>query len=192
MAKIKLQDVRLSFPALFVAQRYNGEGTPKFRGTFLLDPDNPKHAKQIKTFKKAIEECAAEKWGKDWEKGKIKLKGTCLKAQDEELTSDKLVTETEGDFREEFEGMYLVAASESKRPSVVDDDKTPLAADDGKPYAGCYVTAILTLWAQDNKYGKRINANLIGVQFKKDGEPFEARVTADDDDWDDEDDDMLD
>jgi len=28
------------------------------------------------------------------------------------------------------------------------------------------------LWAQNNQYGKRINAQLDGVQFVRDGDPF--------------------
>lgn len=196
MAKIKLQDVRLSFPHLFKAKAFEEGAVAKFQATAMLDPENKQHAKAVKTLKAAIDECAREKWGKQWDAGKIKLKGTCLKAQDDDLASEKFVTATEGEYREEQEGLYLVSASETKRPSVVDIDKTPLAEDDGKPYAGCYVTMIINLWAQDNKFGKRINANLIGVQFKKDGEPFEARVTASEDDWDDDDfeddDDMMD
>jgi len=46
--------------------------------------------------------------------------------------------------------------------------------DDGTIYAGCYVNAIISLWAQDNTYGKRINAQLEGVQFCNNGEPLGA------------------
>mgnify|MGYP001230954780 CR=1 FL=1 len=35
-----------------------------------------------------------------------------------------------------------------------------------------YVNANIELWAQNNAYGKRINATLLVVQFSKDGEPF--------------------
>ena len=41
---------------------------------------------------------------------------------------------------------------------------------DGLPYSGCYVNASIELWAQDNNYGKRINASLRGVQFYRDGD----------------------
>jgi hypothetical protein len=55
---------------------------------------------------------------------------------------------------------------------VIDRDKTPLAESDNRPYSGCYVNCIIELWAQNNAYGKRINANLLAVQFYKDGQPF--------------------
>jgi hypothetical protein len=43
---------------------------------------------------------------------------------------------------------------------------------DNKVYAGCVVNATVRLWAQDNNYGKRINAQLRAIQFVKDGAQF--------------------
>jgi hypothetical protein len=48
----------------------------------------------------------------------------------------------------------------------------PAGRVDNRPYSGCYVNCIIELWAQNNAYGKRINANLLAVQFYKDGQPF--------------------
>ncbi|WP_244126983.1 ssDNA-binding protein, partial [Xylella fastidiosa] len=64
-------------------------------------------------------------------------------------------------------------------------DRTPLAAQDGRPYAGCYVNANIELWAQDNNYGKRINASLGGVQFLRDGEAFAGGGVASVEDFED-------
>jgi hypothetical protein len=55
---------------------------------------------------------------------------------------------------------------------VINRDKSPIAEGDNVVYAGCYVNGIVSLWAQNNQYGKRINAQLDGVQFVRDGEPF--------------------
>ena len=71
------------------------------------------------------------------------------------------------------------------RPLVVDADKSPLVAEDGKPYSGCYVNASVELWPQDNNYGKRVNATLMGVQFFRDGESFSGGGVASEDDFDD-------
>ena len=67
----------------------------------------------------------------------------------------------------------------------MDVDKTPLVAENGKPYSGCFVNASLELWAQDNNYGKRVNATLMGVQFYKDGDSFSGGGVASEDDFDD-------
>jgi hypothetical protein len=71
------------------------------------------------------------------------------------------------------ENMYI-SASSSKRPTIVDRDKSQLAEDDRRPYGGCYVNGIVRLWIQDNNFGKKVNAELMGIQFVKDGEPFGA------------------
>ena len=116
-----------------------------------------------------------------------KLKGTvpnddklCLKDGDE---TDK----------DELQGKYSVKASTKKRPTIINRDRTPIAEDDNIIFAGCYVVAILSFWAQNNQFGKRINGTIEGVQFFKKGDPFgeppidieEFDVFDDDDDEDD-------
>ena len=51
--------------------------------------------------------------------------------------------------------------------------------------SGYYVDAILDIWAQENSYGKRINAQLKGVQFRRKGDVFSGGgAPAEDDDFD--------
>ena len=71
----------------------------------------------------------------------------------------------------ETKGWY-VAASNVNQPRVIDRSRQDIAPNAGIPYAGCYVNAVVRLWVQDNKYGKRVNASLEAVQFVKDGERF--------------------
>ena len=62
--------------------------------------------------------------------------------------------------------------------------RSPLVAADGKPYSGCHVNVIIDVWAQDNQYGKKINAQLQGIQFLRDGEAFSGGgVAADQSDF---------
>ena len=68
---------------------------------------------------------------------------------------------------------------------VINRDKTQLNPDDGVIYAGCYVYAVIDIWAMDNKFGKRICASLSGVQFYKDGDAFTGGGIASDEDFDD-------
>jgi len=164
MTKIKLQNVRLSFPSLFRKAVFSGEDT-KFEGTFLLNKAD--HADKIAEIEKAIEDIIAGK-----------LKGAKLKA-DKICFKDGDEIDYDG-----YAGCMSIKASNSKRPMVLDRDRAPLTEDDNRPYSGCYVNAVLELWAQDNQYGKRINANLLGVQFFKDGEPFGDGISATKDDFD--------
>ena len=75
-----------------------------------------------------------------------------------------------------FEGMFVVPAHNSKmKPAVANRrGQSVLPGEEQFPYSGCYVLMSITLWAQNNSYGKRIGINLRGVQFVRDGEAFGA------------------
>ncbi len=167
--KIYLPNVRLSFARLFVARAFSDGQDPRFEAAFLLDPTDKAHAKVIKTIEAAAADIIQEKWGKKPPKKLPKCFG---------LTED-LELEYEG-----YEDMYIVRANKSDgRPLVVDrDGRTPLVAEDGRPYSGCYVNANVTLWTQDNTFGTRINGNLRSVQFLCDGEAFSGSGPVDADD----------
>jgi hypothetical protein len=163
MPKIKLQNVRLSFPSLFRKAQFQGDET-KYEATFMLNKEE--HADKIAEIEKAIQAGMKE----HFKGAKIPSDKICLKDGDQSG-------------RDEYEGHYTIKCANNKRPKVIDRDKSPLTEDDGKPYSGCYVNAVIDLWYQNNGYGKRVNANLLGVQFFKDGEPFESGSVADDDDF---------
>lgn len=168
--KIKLNNVRLSFPSIFKPQSFKGndgqQSDPKYGATFILD--NEENASEIAKLEKAIEAVI-----KDQFKGNAKaLKGVCLRDGEEKTNDD-------GSFKDGFgPGTMFVTSSAKNRPQVVDKNPSiPLTAEDGKIYAGCYVNAVISLWAQNNTFGKRINANLLAIQLVKDGEPFgEERI----------------
>jgi hypothetical protein len=80
-----------------------------------------------------------------------------------------------------FAGNMALSASRSKDdgpPKILDRDLSELPADSGRPYGGCTVNAKITLWAQDNQYGKAIRATLVTVQFVADGEAFSGAGPA--------------
>lgn len=169
MAKIQLKNVRLSFPAIFKRASFNGE-EGKFEATFLLNKET--QADQIEKLEKAIDAAIAE--------AKIKV------------PSDKRCLKDGDDFDYDgYAGHMAFKASTTRRPTIIDRDKTPLAEDDANaPYAGCYVNAIVDIWIQNNSYGKRANGNLFGIQFLKDGEAFGAGDTDVTDEFEDLDDDI--
>lgn len=169
--KLVIQNVRLAFPAIFEAKSVAGED-PAFSASLIIPPDH----KQMAEINSAIEAVAKEKWGaKATEMLKqLRAKGNvCLHNGDEKTTYDG------------FEGNFYISARSKTRPLVLDRDKSPLTQSDGKPYGGCYVVAVLELWAQDNQFGKRINAQLKGVQFYRDGDAFTGGAPADESDFDD-------
>lgn len=166
--KVIIQNARLAFPSLFVADEKFG----KFGGQFLIEPENKGNAKM----EDAIEQVAKEKWG-------AKADAT-LKSIRAKNNICMYAGELKGDY-DGFEGMLAISANNNKRPILMARDKTPVAESDGVIYAGCYVNVILDVWAQDNEYGKRVNAKVLGVQFFKDGDSFGSGASVSDDDFDD-------
>jgi Protein of unknown function (DUF2815) len=170
--KVKLNNVRLAFPALFEPKTVNGEGEPRFSAAFIFPPDHP----CVKEIEAAIAQVAKEKWGPKAD--------SILKS----LRTGLKVCLHNGDEKAEYEGYpgnMFVSASNKARPLVIDRDRSALTAADGKPYAGCYVNTSIDIWAMDNNFGKRINASLGGVQFYRDGDAFAGGGVASEDDFDD-------
>lgn len=170
--KIVLKNVRLAFPELWEAKAVDGEGEPAFSAAFLL----PKNHPQVKEFREAEETVGKEQWKDKWPQIK------------KEIVANNRLAMKDGDTKASYagyEGNLFVSSRNKTRPTVIDRDRSPLTAKDGRPYAGCYVNVIVELWAQDNKYGKRINASLSGVQFLKDGEAFSGGRPASADEFDD-------
>lgn len=153
MSVITLKNVRLSFPQIWTPKAFNEGQTAKFSANFLLDKDSDKD--QIADLKKAIKQAVTVHFNGETPKGlKVFLGDGEDKAYDG------------------YENAMYVSASGKNRPTVIDRDRTPLVEEDGKPYAGAYVNAAISIWIMDNKWGKRVNCNLVAIQFVKDGETF--------------------
>jgi len=165
MGRLLIENVRLSFPDLFTPRQVNENSEPKYKASFLFAPDHPAYTALYGEMQKV----AADKWGPDgqqvlaglWSAGR-----TCL--------HDGNTRQYEG-----YAGNMYLSASSEQRPVVVNSDRSPLNKGDGRPYAGCQVNAYVEIYAQDNKYGKRINASLKAVQFAGDGEAFSGSAPVD-------------
>ena len=164
---IKILNVRASYPHL--DKPYAGDGVPKFSILGLAD--------------KATHEA---------------VKAACVEVIDDlkkanknaKVAKDKLFIKNGDDSdKEECEGMWTISARETKRPKVRDGNGDLLEVDEVSDviYPGCYVDIIIRPWFQDNSYGKSVNANLLSVKFRADGEQFGEGRIDDDDLWDEDD-----
>ena len=175
MSKIKLKNVRLSFPSLFNRASFDGQET-KFEATLLLDKET--QADQIAVIDKAIDDLLKEKFPKGAPRS---VKRTCF--------VDGSTKDYSG-----YENAYAFKGTNNTRPTVINRDRSPIVEADNVLYAGCYVNAIVDLWFSDHiKGGKQILGNIKGIQFSKDGEQFGVDTTSSCDDFDviEEDDDFL-
>lgn len=155
MSVIMIKNARLSFPEIWTPKAFNEGQAPKFSCNLLLDKENDKA--QIASFKKAIREAA-------------------LNAFSQQIPAGLAMCLGDGNSKsyDGYENAMFISCASRLRPQIIDRDRTPLVEEDGRPYAGCYVNAAISLWVMDNKYGKRVACNLNALQFSKDGETFGA------------------
>jgi hypothetical protein len=151
---ILVKNVRLSYPHLFEKWGKEGDGKKKYSAKFHLDKKT--HAADIKALGAHITEFMTTAF-----KGRI--------------PNDKLfLKDGANEGKDELKDVFLLSASEDKAPDVINRDKSRINENDDIVYAGCYVNVLIRPWAQNNQYGKRVNANLLAVQFVRDGEPFSS------------------
>lgn len=155
--QVKLKNVRAAFVNVFKPSSV-GDGEPSFNMAVLFPPGHPAEA----IVEAALLAEANAKWGP---KGAETLRS--LKKAGKVCIKDGDSKDYDG-----YAGNLFINARNDKRPRIVDTDGTQLTAEEGRPYSGCYVDVIFDIWAQDNNFGKRINASLAGVQFRKHGDAF--------------------
>lgn len=162
---IDLSNVRASH--LYCFEPYTGQASPQipnpkptYKGHFLLPPTHP----DLVRVAEKIKEIAVLKW-----KDKATMILEALKGKDAICLHKGDVSQAG---QPEYAGIYYVAGSNERPFTIVDRDRSPLFPKDMRPYSGCYVNVKLDIWAQDNKWGKRINCTITGLQFVRDGEAF--------------------
>ena len=168
--KLLLENVRVGGHSFYKASAFDKDDDPKFSGSFIMDKDSD----AAKKAKAGIMAMAVDKWG---EAGKQTCKA--LFAGDKVCLHDGALKADKEGYGEE---RYYLNASNKARPTLLDRSRNATTEADSILYPGCYVNVIVELWAQDNKWGKRVNAELKGVQFVGDGDRLGggAPATADD------------
>lgn len=169
MPVLMLKDVVIRFPALAEPQSM-GEGEPAYGGKFPIDPKGA----DTKAIEAAIVEAAKGKWEKDADRILETLK------EDKKVCFEHKPYKSKktGEVYNGFEGMYTLGARTSvakPKPTVFNKYGEPVTekgAIEQLIYDGCRVNAKVEIWAQDNKYGRRINCSLLGVMFSSEGQNF--------------------
>lgn len=185
---IAIPMARLSFAKIFQPKGFGQSNeNPKYSLNAVMDVKE--HGDTLKKIQATINDLLKEN------KIKVPKEKLCLKDG------------SDMDYDGYGEGTWYVAASNSKKPTIVriENGKNVAVTEEeagemGILYSGCYVDVSIRLWAQNNQYGKRINASLEAVRFRKHGEAFGAAPADADsafgdievsDDGDDLDDDMF-
>jgi hypothetical protein len=151
------------------------QGNPKFKVTCIIDPSTPDGKAAMKAIDAAVKHVSLDKWKKHplvWKDPKR----FCV-------SDGNTHTDKDDEIKDAYKGMKVVSASNKNRPVIVDTDgRTPLAAEDNKPYSGCYAKVVVRFYGTENG-GRGLFAGFEAIQFLKDGEPLSgggSRVRAED------------
>lgn len=161
---IRLKNLQLAFPAIAEPQSY-GDGEPAYGAKFPIVIGS-EHQKMIEDAMKA--EADAE-W-KDKADNVLSML-----AEDNKLCFIKKVYRSKktGEPYTGFEGTHYLSTRNAKtQPTVFDQYGTEVTAKgdiERKAFSGAIVNASLEFWAQDNKWGRRVNCTLRGIMLTGEG-----------------------
>lgn len=165
--RIMLKGITLAFPALAEPQAF-GEGEPAYGAKFPIKVNS----EQQKAIEAAMKAEAEETW-KDKADSVLSM-----------LTDDGKVcfvkkvykSKKTGEPYQGFDGTHYLSARNAKtQPTVFNEygDELKTKSDiEAKAFSGALVNASVEIWAQDNKWGRRINCSLRGVMLTGQGENF--------------------
>jgi hypothetical protein len=162
---VLIENTRLSYAYLFEPYRGKndaGKETASYGAHALLPPDHP----ALAVIRAAQRRVAVAAWGAEAENVL-----TQLAAQDRLCLHNGDVSKAG---QESYKGMFYVSANGKVQPQIVvtrNGVNVAIAKNDpSAPYSGCWANMFIAIYAQGpngkpSQYGKRINAQLTGVQF---------------------------
>lgn len=160
--KVTLRNVRLAFvdsekTSIFDG-RPNDKGQTMYGCSIILPKDHPGVA-EIKAAEKAA--CKEVFGDKAAEVYKSLAAGNKLALKDGDSKADIAG----------YEGNYFVNMNSKTRPKLKAGDRvTDVTKDMDLLYSGVYANVILDIWAQNNSFGKKVNAQGKGIMFASHGE----------------------
>ena len=178
---IRVDNIRFSYPHLDKAWKKKGDtGEAKFSLTGMMSKETHEEAKNL----------IRDEMTRILKEAKVTLKAAMKFMRD----GDAGVEDGDDDAENTYAKHWYVSAREANRPTlrIVRNGKAEKLdpVDDleeivEKFYGGAYGHMLIRPWVQDNDFGKRLNAGLMGVVFSKKGEAFGQGRIDDDDAWDD-------
>jgi len=167
---IIIQDVRLSHPRLWVAEEYKqGDGRPRWSANFIT-PVGSETDKQIEA---CILRVAQDTWGKKAEKTLASIRGQksqwCYMPYFDDDEDDD---DTEFRVLKSHTSKLKKDGTPKRPPTILDWNKDVLTAEAGRPYAGCFVNATVSIYIQPDGEHMGVRSSFSIVQFARDGAAF--------------------
>ena len=213
--KVIIKFARLSFNDIFEPKLIGNSTEPKFSATLIcLEPDaeaNGHHAKGTRLVVKnasgdkkivphgKMQEICEQVLKERFKSIPAKAKNWVYNKADGSTTREEYV-DPEGNFWSGFdsETFYISAAKQAKlckggKLTVLDQLKEAIEPQDQKIFSGCYVNAIIDVYAYETDGTKGVTASLEAIQLVKAGEPLgmtqiDAKEEFDEEEFEEEDD----
>lgn len=176
MAEIKLKNIPIAFVDALVVAKAIGDGAPRFGLKLIIEPGSAEE----KLLDKTMLEVAKEKWKED---GEAVL--NLLVEKNKVCFVKKEYKDKKGVPYEGFKGRYYVSAGDAKTPPTIVDrfgaevlgPKAGYGPEQVRNaqrliHSGADVHVSLEIWAQDNDWGRRLNAKPRGVMWAGEGSNF--------------------
>jgi hypothetical protein len=159
---VKLNRVRLAFPTLWEPKEFKpGDGKPRYSAVFLIEPGS----ENDKAIWAAIRAEAKNVYGKSAE---ANIEAWKFNSNKFAYIDGKTKPDIDG-----YPGNFALSTHSKVQPTLIGPDRQPLIKSSGLPYGGCYVNAIVNIWAQGHEGGNPgMRATVTGVQFSADGPAF--------------------
>ncbi len=165
MGKILLKDLMLGFPALAEPQAL-GDGEPAYGAKLPIVPSS----ENLKLIEAEIVAVAKEQW-----KDKADAILDMLREDGKLcLVKKEYRSKSTGEVYEGFQNSFMLSTRNAKtQPTVFDEYGNQLEKKtdiERKAYSGAIAAGVsVEIWAQDNKWGKRVNCTLLGVMLSGEG-----------------------
>ena len=150
-ATIVVEGILAFAQQIFNAESFEAGGTEYFGTQLLIDPKS-ESAQVLNATVDTVRNGA--------KLGKVKADRLC-------------VTDGDDTDYESHQGKLVLRATriaKRGRPLTVDNQLHPCVQEDNLLYSGAKARCKINVWAQDNKWGKRVNAELLAVQFVEHGD----------------------
>ena len=161
---ILLENGRFSYT--YVYKPYKNEDGNQSYTTHWVFPENHPQTAQLMAL---IKQVAVAKWKDKADEVLAALKGQdrlCIHRGD--ISKPGIAV---------YKGQLYISASrkfEDGPPRIADENRNEITIASGKVYSGGRGNVIVRIWAQDNKWAKRINAELQGIQHTGHDEKLSA------------------
>ena len=187
---IRLTDARIAFAhALWTPGSAMEGGIPKYNCDYIVEPDTKIERRDVTgrwvptTLDDAQLMVAAEAFKGDTKRAKAWF--DTLDNRQKSVRDGNKNLDKSGDVRMGFADRWYVHATSVKHMPVRNAQGAIVTDERESPvYSGCYVQAVVSLYANTQPAKKGVFASLCGTMFRKDGDAFGGGRAATDDDFD--------